>query len=181
MTLNPHSIHFSDQAFHSLEHRLLPVHLWALWPSNFLSLDPHSTPQNLWVLSSFSLICPSEATFTRVMHLPISLVHSHICMLTCMLSCVWISDPRGCSPPTPGFPVHGSSQAKMLEWVAISYSRGSSQLRGRTHFSWISCTHKCPHICILVPRYTSLAVLMILSLGPKFLTAFCITVMLQVS
>ena len=32
-----------------------------------------------------------------------------------------------CSPP--GSSVHGISQARMLEWVAISFSRGSSQPR----------------------------------------------------
>ena len=31
----------------------------------------------------------------------------------------------GCSPP--GFSAHGVSHARILEWVAIPYSRGSSQ------------------------------------------------------
>ena len=39
-----------------------------------------------------------------------------------------------CSPP--GSSVHGSLQARILEWVAISFSRGSSQPRDRT---WVSC------------------------------------------
>ena len=33
--------------------------------------------------------------------------------------------------------VHGISQARILEWVAISFSRWSSQLRDRTHVSCI--------------------------------------------
>ena len=33
-------------------------------------------------------------------------------------------DPKDCSPP--GSSVHGILQARILEWVAISYSRGSS-------------------------------------------------------
>ena len=33
-------------------------------------------------------------------------------------------DPMDCSPP--GYSVHGISQARMLEWVAISFSRGLS-------------------------------------------------------
>ena len=42
------------------------------------------------------------------------------------LSCVWLfCDPMDCSPP--GSSVHGISQAGILEWVAISSSRGSSQ------------------------------------------------------
>ena len=40
----------------------------------------------------------------------------------------------------PGFSVHGISQARILEWVAISSSRGSSRPRGQTYVSCISCT-----------------------------------------
>ena len=40
-----------------------------------------------------------------------------------------------CSPP--GSFAHGISQARILEWVAISFSRGSSGPRDRTHISWI--------------------------------------------
>ena len=39
-------------------------------------------------------------------------------------------NPMDCSPP--GSSVHGISQARILEWVAISFSRGSSQPRDRT-------------------------------------------------
>ena len=35
-----------------------------------------------------------------------------------------------CSPP--GSSIHGILQARILEWVALSFSRGSSQPRGRT-------------------------------------------------
>ena len=41
-----------------------------------------------------------------------------------------------CSPP--GFSVFGILQARILEWVAISFSRGSSQSRDRTHVSHIA-------------------------------------------
>ena len=40
-------------------------------------------------------------------------------------SCLTLCDPLDCSPP--GFSVHGISQARLLEWVAISFSRRSSQ------------------------------------------------------
>ena len=36
----------------------------------------------------------------------------------------------------PGSSVHGISQARILEWVAISFSRVSSQLKDQT---WVSC------------------------------------------
>ena len=38
----------------------------------------------------------------------------------------------------PGFPVHGILQARILEWVAISSSRGSSQPRDQTQVSCIA-------------------------------------------
>ena len=40
---------------------------------------------------------------------------------------------------TPGPSVHGVFQARILEWVAISPSRGSSWSRDRTCVSWITC------------------------------------------
>ena len=38
----------------------------------------------------------------------------------------------------PGCSVHGILQASILEWVAISFSRGSSQPRDQTHISCIA-------------------------------------------
>ena len=35
----------------------------------------------------------------------------------------------------PGFSVHGTSQARILEWVTISFSRVSSRPRDRTQVS----------------------------------------------
>ena len=35
--------------------------------------------------------------------------------------------------------VHGISQVRILEWVAISFSRGSSQPRDPIHISFIAC------------------------------------------
>ena len=51
------------------------------------------------------------------------------------LICVWLCDPMDCSPP--GSSVHGISQAGILEWVAISFSRGSSWPRDWTCVSCI--------------------------------------------
>ena len=59
-----------------------------------------------------------------------------VCMLS-HLSCVQLCELIDCS--LPGFSVHGMSQAKILEWVAISSSRGSSQPRSRTCISYSSC------------------------------------------
>ena len=51
-------------------------------------------------------------------------------------SCPTLYDPMGCSPP--GFSVLGILQARILEWVAIPFSGGSSRLRERTQFSGIA-------------------------------------------
>ena len=40
------------------------------------------------------------------------------------LSCVWLCNPKNCS--LPGSSAHGISQARILEWVAISFFGGSS-------------------------------------------------------
>ena len=53
-------------------------------------------------------------------------------------SCPTLCYPVDCSPP--GSSVHGISQARILEWVAISSSRGSSWPRDQTHDSCVSCT-----------------------------------------
>ena len=45
-------------------------------------------------------------------------------------SCLTLCDPMDCSPP--GSSVHGILQARRLEWVAMPFSRGSSQPRDQT-------------------------------------------------
>ena len=47
----------------------------------------------------------------------------HVKVLVVQL-CFTLCNPMDCSPT--GFSVHGISQARILEWVAISFSRGSS-------------------------------------------------------
>ena len=44
--------------------------------------------------------------------------------------CLTLCDPMDCSPP--GSSAHGILQARVLEWVAIPFSRGSSQPRDRS-------------------------------------------------
>ena len=51
-----------------------------------------------------------------------------LCCCLVAKSCPTLCDGIDCS--LLGSPVHGISQAKELEWVAISSSRGSSQPRG---------------------------------------------------
>ena len=58
-----------------------------------------------------------------------------VCVLVAQL-CPTLCDPMGCSPP--GSPVHGILQARILEWVSISFSRGSSWPRDQTQVSRIA-------------------------------------------
>ena len=51
-------------------------------------------------------------------------------------SCPTLCDPMDCSPP--GSSVHGILQARILEWVAMPSSRGSSQARDRTRVSCLA-------------------------------------------
>ena len=50
-------------------------------------------------------------------------------------SCPILCDPMDCGPP--GSSIHGISQARIREWVAISFSRRSSRPRDRTQVSHI--------------------------------------------
>ena len=49
--------------------------------------------------------------------------------------CSTLCDPMNCSLPGPS--AHGTLKARMLQWVAILFTRGSFQPRGWT---WVSCT-----------------------------------------
>ena len=51
--------------------------------------------------------------------------------------CLTLCYPLDCSPA--GSSVHGILQARILEWVAMPSSRGSSRPRNQTHVSYISC------------------------------------------
>ena len=89
----------------------------------------------------------------------IGLVLELSCVCACILSHfshVTLWNPMDCSPP--GSFVHGILQARILEWVVIPFSRGSSRTRDWTHVSYASCTGRrvlvppgkptvCPAVC----------------------------------
>ena len=52
-------------------------------------------------------------------------------------SCPTLCDPTYCSLPSSS--VHEIFQGRILEWVAIPFSRGSSRPRDPTHISYVSC------------------------------------------
>ena len=65
-------------------------------------------------------------------------IHRHACSVAQLCLTLW--DSMDCSPS--GSSVHGISQARILEWVAVSFSRGSSWPKDWTHVSFISCNGK---------------------------------------
>ena len=64
-------------------------------------------------------------------------IDRHICTRMHAQSCQTLCNPVDYSQP--GSSVHEISQARIMEWVAISYSRGLSQPRDLTRVSWVSC------------------------------------------
>ena len=76
-------------------------------------------------------------------------------MCTVSQSCPTLYDPMDYSPS--GSSVHGILQPRILEWVGISFSRGSSQTRDRTCVSYISYIGRFPKLCLykLVESFNS--------------------------
>ena len=59
------------------------------------------------------------------------------CVCSVAQPCPTLCDPMDCSSPCSS--VHGILQARVLEWVAISFSRESSQPRDQTCVSCVCC------------------------------------------
>ena len=62
--------------------------------------------------------------------------------------CPTLWDPMDSS--SPGSPVHGILQARILEWVAIHFSRGSSRPRNLTQVSCRQILYQPSHQASLV-------------------------------
>ena len=67
--------------------------------------------------------------------------HHYYCCPVAML-CPTLCDPMGCS--LPGSSVHGISQARILEWVTNSFSRGSSWSKDWTRIPCIGKVDSLP-------------------------------------
>ena len=95
------------------------------FPSSFLTVQIYKT--------IFKENKPTVSRFMKLLLLiMILLLFSNKVRLFCNL--------MDCSPP--GSSVHGISQAGRLEWVAISFSRASSQSKGRISVSCVFCLCK---------------------------------------
>ena len=91
----------------------------------------------------------------------------HFCMLSraviiimrakSLQSCPTLCDPIDCS--LPGSSVHGILQARILEQVAIPFSRGSSQPRDRTHISYVSRIGRQVLLPLVPPGKTNMIII----------------------
>ena len=88
-----------------------------------------------WRLRKISLILEKFRKQTYPLD-EITRFFSHSLKVLVTQLCPILCDPVDCSPP--GSSVHGILQARILKWVAISYSRGSSQPRDETRVSRIA-------------------------------------------
>ena len=88
-----------------------------------------------------------------------------------LLSHGGLCNPTSCGPP--GSSINGTFQARILEWVAISYCRGSSRPRDWTCVSDIPCTSRqIPYHCTTretrSSQYTSITLLHLNPNHPEF-------------
>ena len=66
------------------------------------------------------------------------LMESWLLICVCAQLCLILCDPMDYS--LPGSSVHGISQARIPEWLAIPFSRGIFPTQGSNHVSCVSCT-----------------------------------------
>ena len=81
--------------------------------------------------------------------------NSTLCVCVCVCVCVLVTqlcptlwDPMDCSASGSSF--HWIFQTRKLEWVVISFSRGSSRLRDRmqvSHIAELKVAQSCPTFC----------------------------------
>ena len=89
-------------------------------------------------VSIFKLPTWTEVKFCYSNLLSLEVFIACACMHANLLQlCSTLCDPMNSS--LLGSSVHGISQARILEWVTITFSKGSSWPRDRTHVSCISC------------------------------------------
>ena len=87
---------------------------------------PTSLPLHLCPKSAVCIYLYFWSLFCSVGLFFLSLGKYYAVLIVVLLtkSCVILCDPRDCT--LPGFSVHGISQARVLEWVAITFYRGPS-------------------------------------------------------
>ena len=106
-----------------------------------------STLKILFIYSFNYLAVPGLSPAYNIFDLPYVLVYVYVCVCVCVCVCLcvcgyWVVsktwDPMDCSLPCSS--ILEIFQARILEWIAICFSRDSSQPSDRTHVSSVSCT-----------------------------------------
>ena len=101
-----------------------------------------------------------------------------VCYAKSLQLCPTLCDPMDYNPS--GSSLHGTLQARVLEWVTISSSRGSSHPRDQTHVSWISCIgrqtlYHLSHLGSPHPKYTTVKNLYSPNMSPGLYKIKCIS------
>ena len=101
----------------------------AQWFASSLNAVPWRLPKMVaWIflLLEYAVAHSGLQLYHSLFHQ--SLTDRRLGCMHCLVaqSCETLWDPIDCN--TPGSSVHGISQTRILEWVAISFSSGSSQL-----------------------------------------------------
>ena len=96
------------------------------------NLNRHLTKDNIWKAIKLMKAC-SISDVTREIDIKMYHATTQIKWSEVTQSCLTLCNPMDHS--LPGSSVHGIFQAIVLEWTAISFSRGSSRPRDRT---WVS-------------------------------------------
>ena len=103
--------------------------------SSFRIKTNFSVPRLTWLSQMSTLLDIASYCLHSMSNM--LLFKASICVYVSVQSCPTLCDPMDCS--LPGSSVHRISQGRILEWVAISSSRVSSQPRDRIHISCVSC------------------------------------------
>ena len=100
--------------------------------SNPVSSCPHSFPASRSFPMSWLFSSGGQSIGVSASVLP---MHAGLCCAKSLQSCPTLCNPMECS--LPGSAVHRIIQARILEWVVVPISRGSSQPRYQTQVACI--------------------------------------------
>ena len=113
----------------------------SLAPGITLSHYTKSVPEVYFLLPFIFIKLSRLFLSIKIMHTKLFKIKLFIPIMGAVCSvtqpCLTLWDPTDYSPP--GSSVHGNIQARTLEWVAISFSKGSSWPRDWNHVSCVSC------------------------------------------
>ena len=116
--------------------------IWFCWFLFFFLVTPIILTARCWTFTSpcpFLLQRVKQSSIQLDLSFPSKELSDGLCVwvYVCVLSHIQLCNFMNCS--LSGSSVHGIFQARILEWVSGSYSRGTSQPRDQTHVSCISC------------------------------------------